>query len=130
MTSKKNDRAAVGEEEIVLSDAQKDIIKTIYKLCDIKSNGKIDRDGLEKGMDLFGTPMDDNSLDQFYDTLDPENKGFIEYNTFVNALKPLFRGINIENEQQLRENLTGILQEKKKKNNLKNFLKIQLHVEL
>jgi len=111
------------EAEMELTPGQREIILKIFKICDYRGTGKIDKDGLKQGMDAFGTKMDDSQIDMLYTLLDPTELGYIEYNTFIKGMVPYLQSTDADGEEAIRQNLHEVFQKKKKKKFEKIFLK-------
>jgi len=102
------------EVEEPLTPNQREILKKIFKICDIKGNGKIEKEGLKQGMDAYGTTFDDSQIDALYKILDPENIGYIEYNAFVRGMAPTLTSTDADMEEKLRQNLQDAINQKKR----------------
>jgi len=104
------------EAEMELTPGQREIILKIFKICDYRGTGKIDKDGLKQGMDAFGTKMDDSQIDMLYTLLDPTELGYIEYNTFIKGMVPYLQSTDADGEEAIRQNLHEVFSRKKKRN--------------
>jgi len=70
----------------LLSKSEKENLSKIFKTLDKNGDGKLSKEEIYEGYDLFfGKNLDKEDIDKMFDSVDIDQSGFIDYSEFVIA---------------------------------------------
>jgi calcium-dependent protein kinase len=70
----------------LLTKSEKENLDKIFKALDKNGDGKLSKEEITEGYDLFfGKAMDKEGIEKMFDSVDSDKSGFIDYSEFVIA---------------------------------------------